>query len=460
MGRADLATWLSWPLALAVLAACLVVTWWGLFGDRTRGRRRCPRCWYDLSHTAGLTCPECGRVAARERQLHRRRRRLLPAALAALTAALGAAWTIEHHRHRGWLSMVPSRALVAALPLAGPGGGPVLDELGARAGRRALTAEQWRALIERCVSGDRRAPPAGPRWQEKYGRLVELAINAAPDRAALERRLLELPPHLDLRAPRTWPRDAKVCLDLELRHWWPDEAECLIELVPRSPGAPRITLHRARGRSHSSYPVVVDPPAAGPAGACVAFETVVQRRIGDGDWEEVERRELSVPIEIDGTLAGTLRPAGEETLDEAIRRVFAHGVVKWPAGRSPLRVQFDPRPTYLPEFEGTNIGVTIEIRRDEEVARRLDLWWRAGVPPPTRQSFGSVVVLEDPALVAQADESEDWTMVVRGDPELALRAGTAPRYWAGEFTVPLKVDRRRRAAPPRDWVEVMPGAPG
>ena len=47
---------------------------WALFWDRSRGRRRCPRCWYDMEGVPGKRCPECGRDARRERSLFRTRR--------------------------------------------------------------------------------------------------------------------------------------------------------------------------------------------------------------------------------------------------------------------------------------------------------------------------------------------------------------------------------------------------
>ncbi|MCA9297334.1 MAG: hypothetical protein KC983_12475, partial [Phycisphaerales bacterium] len=62
--------WLGWLLIFG-----------GLFGGwilRPRWRthpRECPKCRYDLSHTDGLRCSECGYTALRERTLHGLRKR-------------------------------------------------------------------------------------------------------------------------------------------------------------------------------------------------------------------------------------------------------------------------------------------------------------------------------------------------------------------------------------------------
>ncbi len=70
---------LFWLMGAVVACGGLVLTGWALFWDRARGRRRCPKCWYDLAATpagaAGTTCPECGRTARSERELARTRRR-------------------------------------------------------------------------------------------------------------------------------------------------------------------------------------------------------------------------------------------------------------------------------------------------------------------------------------------------------------------------------------------------
>jgi hypothetical protein len=66
--------WLYTAIALTLSAAAVLVIAWALFWDRARGRKRCPRCWYDMA-TGTLTCPECGRMARSEATLLRTRRR-------------------------------------------------------------------------------------------------------------------------------------------------------------------------------------------------------------------------------------------------------------------------------------------------------------------------------------------------------------------------------------------------
>lgn len=67
---------LQW-IVLAVGAAALGVALVALFAGRSRGRKRCPRCWYDMTGAAAgsLRCPECGHEANGERELLRTRRR-------------------------------------------------------------------------------------------------------------------------------------------------------------------------------------------------------------------------------------------------------------------------------------------------------------------------------------------------------------------------------------------------
>ena len=59
--------------AVAAIAACIGVSMllMALFSDALRGRgrnrRRCPKCWYDMSGSGdSLRCPECGHQATVE----------------------------------------------------------------------------------------------------------------------------------------------------------------------------------------------------------------------------------------------------------------------------------------------------------------------------------------------------------------------------------------------------------
>ncbi len=96
------AIWNAVALALGTLGLAMFI--WAAFWDRSRGRLRCPRCWYDMKGVvetprdgeAGITpkpswtCPECGRVAESRRGLSRTRRRPWRSALGLAVAMLAA----------------------------------------------------------------------------------------------------------------------------------------------------------------------------------------------------------------------------------------------------------------------------------------------------------------------------------------------------------------------------------
>lgn len=98
-------------LLLAFAGACL---WVGRRFDPSRGRRRCPKCWYDMAGLATLQCPECGHKCNSDRDLLRTRpnRALLagslPLALLAFVSFQGPLL-----RAYGWTGFIPTTALIA-----------------------------------------------------------------------------------------------------------------------------------------------------------------------------------------------------------------------------------------------------------------------------------------------------------------------------------------------------------
>ncbi len=97
-----------------IAAAALLVLVRVLVGDRARGRRRCRRCWYDLSEAGEppLVCPECGREHGTLRQLTRTRRRRSRGLIVLLLLVIGyASWTMPRVLDRGWRGAVPTTVL-------------------------------------------------------------------------------------------------------------------------------------------------------------------------------------------------------------------------------------------------------------------------------------------------------------------------------------------------------------
>lgn len=104
---------LLWVVGVVLGVAGLLVSVWSLRGDRSRGRRRCPKCWYDMGGHEGRRCPECGREAKKEKHLFRARRRWRVAVIGAflLLVASGLCFTAEGVR-QGWDKVTPLTALI------------------------------------------------------------------------------------------------------------------------------------------------------------------------------------------------------------------------------------------------------------------------------------------------------------------------------------------------------------
>ena len=67
--------WLWWIGGAALGLLGLWLLYWSFLHDRSKGRRRCPKCWYNMSGTASMTCSECGRTAKRATKLYKTHRR-------------------------------------------------------------------------------------------------------------------------------------------------------------------------------------------------------------------------------------------------------------------------------------------------------------------------------------------------------------------------------------------------
>jgi len=114
-----LGDWFYWLIGGLLGAAGAILALWSLFADRARGRRRCPKCWYDMSGAEGdppHTCPECGNVIKRTRKLHKTRRRWRWAILSILILIASAiSFDIPRVRRNGLAESLPTTVLILAI---------------------------------------------------------------------------------------------------------------------------------------------------------------------------------------------------------------------------------------------------------------------------------------------------------------------------------------------------------
>ena len=120
--------WIALVIAALLAVGGLIVVLLALFRDRSRGRPRCPKCWYDMAGVTGLKCPECGREARSTKRLHKTRRRWRRATLGALMLLLAGVTAVGAPLlQHGVLAGTPTWGYIAALPWIGSG--PALKEL-------------------------------------------------------------------------------------------------------------------------------------------------------------------------------------------------------------------------------------------------------------------------------------------------------------------------------------------
>ncbi len=193
----------EWIAGAVIAALALAAIGWCIAGDRARGRRRCPKCWHDLSATPGLTCSECGFTAHGEAALHRTRRRVGLAA--ALSLGLFTAALVVRLQVSGesvW-SLLPARVPIALLPHLPPRTAPsaqessmeslrrmvlggVREDLLSRIARGDLSIAQIESIANACVAGHDGARPGTRAWLEAYGDVVSMWLSTGESAYASE----------------------------------------------------------------------------------------------------------------------------------------------------------------------------------------------------------------------------------------------------------------------------------
>ena len=148
-----ISNWAYWISAWIVCFGALVLIIWALFWDRPRGRRRCPKCWYDMRGSDSLTCSECGHTARRERQLYKTRRRMRCVGLAVMIILLGyGLHATPAVREIGWFGIFPNTLIIRCVGLVKDPDGPLALAIERRLEATGLWSWQRRWLAHRTLS--------------------------------------------------------------------------------------------------------------------------------------------------------------------------------------------------------------------------------------------------------------------------------------------------------------------
>lgn len=478
----------TWPV-LAFTAIAVGAVWWAIFGDKSRGRRRCPRCWHDLSRTPGLTCGECGFAARAEAQFARPRRRWWLAAVALLATASVAVAAQLSILSASWPTYLPDAVLVR-MPRAAatvPIPGAAERELGRRVARGEFDAGELLELV-RSIAGS--GIPVGGR-DRPLSRVLAEASSATPSeflptegepasasagrqaalaawRASVAAELASMPPWVDVSTPEKLPEGCAVPAMVRATVW--GDAEWRIR--PRGDG-PWLVGDGLAGLSSQPRGGPVDLAPAVPGGRVAAtLEMQARRRVAPsaewGPWTDLPP--ISVDRPVSPLKADAIPPCASPALDDAVRRAFDWPLTVWDRGERVTAFHFSLGNLRDPSGDANAdvvFGAIVELLENGAPRRRLRAWCAGR----DERIAGWITEHEDAeglarlrALVAGPGTETDpvavpgWTVRVRSDRATALRClatlriGSPPaRCWEGGLEWPVRAVRSPSEGPPRTY---------
>ena len=442
-----------------ILGVALAVS--GLFGDRARGRPRCPRCWFDMSGSPSLTCGECGRTARSARDLRRTRRRPVRA-IGGLLLAVGVGAAASDEIVRGNLPVfLPTSTLVTLLPVVGDHSGSLTREMNARLRAGKIDPDEAMHLLERAMAGSWLMSAPDEAWVRQYGTMAQALVTwveqaGGPEHRAAASRLLydtvqQAPPTVRIRAGAVMPAGAPVPAIAEVSEWWLLQGELRLDIEAMMEGAPRFRVMRTQ-QMQPTHGFTMTLPAMAAGTHEITFDVRCQRRAGANDaWADGPAQRVTARFVITND-APQREVRRDPELDDAIRTVFSGGLAHYQDGTLPVRIAIDRRPTFTDTFDGVAIGVEVDVLRNGSVVRRLTSWWLAGAVAPARQVLWEVPWFDDDALAPEPSDEEVWELRVRSRADLAAQIDGAHSVWVGEVTVPAVVRRIERRAPPTVWL--------
>ncbi|MEM7228476.1 MAG: hypothetical protein AAF432_06645 [Planctomycetota bacterium] len=446
-----------------------------------RFKRRCPKCWYDMSHTAGLTCSECGKTAKRERRLFRVRRRWLIRAVAVM--ALIGSYTVNRAiivKNESWEAAVPTTAMIIALPwindradeswksIYHPPANPppiqvttsmrLMREFATRCKNDELTRWQWRLLLRRIFMGGsersnlRSLDPDQERFA--WGVLLRAAESAGVLTDA-DRAKADQGSRLIMDVAERWPSDAMVYGSFRLEHW----EYSGLHMTVRDRHSNRVLYEdtsvdvRRIDEMYESawYPwrdgyCELVPTSAIKDGIPITIE--LQRvKSAWADARHIRTYDTIIPIEVAGSMDDYISVRADAAVAAALKAGDRPSVrVSMQSDEFVLNFHPKAAETALRAASIPMIALHLEMLEHDRVIAEGYAWWRRSANwrfhSPTFSSLKERVMLRPVVDDWSHGPSSSYSLRLTADPNTALRHRDHTIIWDGEVTLPLDVEFR------------------
>ncbi|MCZ6836951.1 MAG: hypothetical protein O7G85_14335 [Planctomycetota bacterium] len=456
--------WVCYVFAALLFLVALACFYRGFLFDRLKGQRRCPKCWYDMTGTRGLTCSECGFITKGERQLFKTRRRWRWVGLGFVIFLMACILPMyENLRDGTWIENAPNWLLIRALRWAPNSSDVVRDEVELRIKGRQLSIPQVKYVIERGIKGDWFRPPGTVENMSYYWSLYEMVDYEYSSDQPFGLRGLgysrdlahAYPPKIRILARDAWPKDTPFrivpYIGVTNMNWQGSEA-FRIRLSLRGSKSAKIIHINAPNQRDSRYAwrnawgidhsVELSTLPIGTKE--VVFDVCTEWFNGNpndveskGDWETIENQMIRVPVDVGGKIHDIIRPVANDEKTEWLKQNLWLQLFKQEEWI--LFVGVDPYLKHTLLEEGLAINCLFEIRRGEDLIAETSgsisrpRWW-GGRDIAWLQLNGDLEML---SFAESEKDSGLWTIRVKSDPIGALSDFPSDRYWVGEFETRL-----------------------
>ena len=417
-----------WALLGAGVAALAI----GLFWDRARGRRRCPKCWYDMAGVpagnrgaaAQYVCPECATHSTDHRLCKTRRRWGWVVVGVVLFVIAPVAARVHMRGKHGWVALIPTSVLVVVVPMddatyvPSPGfaghvyrkeTGALASELQRRIDGRELNRIEWQVLLSRL-------------------------FRAFPDQV---RYVVQTRP----KWPKGVPVEARLSPPLVINDW-----DSTI-VRARLRGSSEWLERRFGDGSQRFYPpTLLGVPQPGQKSAEVEVEILAGATVPtaptyrgryDAATARVVYRGVLRQIALDGEMSEVMRPYASAAADDKVAKLDPR-LLQMPDGTYWLSLW--RHSGYMGERDSPDwaLGMRCEVSGGME-------GWTQVLYPMVAKNVSINPVYERcffPLFGAQVTEGLPIRVRLIGDPRIAIRDIARDAYWAGTVDIPfVKVEK-------------------